>query len=127
MRLLAIVILLSMTVTSMIPRSDVRELQRFAGLAQHYVHHVVDHGDSGNVLAFVWEHLASNQPDAEHNDLPILGGTLVTSAPPYVTSRAVEVPAIPCSYAVIHITAQERCPALSFTGAVFHPPRKRTV
>lgn len=124
MKSFAIIILPIQLVAALLGTYDPGELAKIANLADHYRHHVREHGEANlTILDFLIEHFTSDHAaDDEHKALPLLGGgtaqTLaieIQSSTYDIRPQPVEVPLGPL--ADVHGVTRQSAPD------IFQPPR----
>lgn len=113
--------------TSIVPGMDARELAKISALADHYRHHVQEHGQTDlSFLDFLILHYGHSNADQDddHSGLPLLSG--------HPTSPTLSGPVAPPTISAPDPVEQGRCVVLPTsegspqgrTADVFQPPKE---
>ena len=125
MKSFATILLPIQLIVALLGTYDPGELSKIANLADHYRHHVQEHGETNlTIMDFLIDHFASDHAtDDEHHALPLLGGGTASiqaieiqrpSCDPQ--PEPVDVPASPLSD--VHESTRQSAPD------IFQPPRQ---
>lgn len=124
-KLISILIAPFMLLTTVVAGFDMSALQSATEVVEHYQHHVNAHGETNlSVIEFLLAHFSTSaQPDAEHDELPLLGGlqSCGVTVIPVLGNRAISF--IAPSSDVLFIPYAETSVTPTFAQSIFQPPR----